>query len=528
MRRPLLLSGFMGTGKSTLGRRVAQATGRPFVDLDARIEHRLGKPVKRIFAEDGEPAFRRAEADALREVLESAEACVVALGGGALLRRSMRLSAIDRAVVVTLEATPTAIAARTAKRGARPLLDVDDPAARIAELLEQRASAYAECHARLATYERSPRDLAADLAEIWARDPLAVAAGDASYAVDVGRGIAGPRAAAALEGASSAFIVSDTNVAPLHAAPIRRTLEGTGISVGAFTLEAGEEHKTPATLSGLWTALLEAGTDRKARLLGLGGGVVTDVSGFAAATWMRGIQWVALPSTLLAMVDASVGGKTAVDLPGAKNVVGAFWQPRAVVCDVDLLETEPERGYVSALAEVVKTALIGDAALLELVEREAAGARARSGDLLVELVRRSIRVKARIVSADEREGGLRACLNLGHTVGHALEAYGGYGRLRHGEAVSLGLVAALGIGEALGVTPPDLTRRTKALLSAIGLPAELSTQPVAEALELLDNDKKRAGSHIRFVVARDVGDVDLVTLPVSEVKQRCLELLRLG
>jgi shikimate kinase/3-dehydroquinate synthase len=222
-------------------------------------------------------------------------------------------------------------------------------------------------------------------------------------------------------------------------------------------------------------------------------------------------------------VDASVGGKTAVDLPGAKNSVGAFWQPSSVICDVAFLATEPERGYVSALAEVVKTAIIGDPELFDLVEREATGARARDAGLLEELVRRSIRVKARVVSADEREGGLRASLNLGHTIGHALEAQGGYGHLSHGEAVSLGLVAALNIGVGMGETPEPLARRTVDLLRAVGLPTELDKQPLEPALELLQNDKKRRGSQIRFVLARGLGDVCLRDLPLAELRERSLE-----
>jgi shikimate kinase/3-dehydroquinate synthase len=275
----------------------------------------------------------------------------------------------------------------------------------------------------------------------------------------------------------------------------------------------------------IWNAALAAGADRKSRILALGGGVVTDVAGFAAATWMRGIPWIGIPTTLLAMVDASVGGKTAIDLKNAKNAVGAFWQPSAVLCDVDFLATEPARGFASALSEIIKTAIIGDPDLFSLVEQHADGIRARDLGVVAELVRRSVRVKARIVGLDEREDGLRACLNLGHTVGHALEAQAGYGRMRHGEAVSLGLVAALRIGERLGVTERALVERSILVLRILGLPVDLSSQSLSKAVELIGHDKKRAGTRVRFVAAKSVGRVELMDLGLDELKGHALSLV---
>jgi 3-dehydroquinate synthetase len=248
------------------------------------------------------------------------------------------------------------------------------------------------------------------------------------------------------------------------------------------------------------------------------------MTGFAASTWMRGVRWLSIPTTLLGMVDASVGGKTGVDLGAAKNAVGAFWQPSAVLCDVHHLSTEPTRGFISGLAEVVKTALIGDPELFTLLEDNAERVAARDADLTAELVRRSVRVKARIVSCDQRENGLRAVLNLGHTVGHALEAQAGYSALSHGEAVSLGLVAALRLGEALGKTPHDLSERTLSLLRRLGLPATLAGQPLAEATALLGHDKKRAGSSVKFVFARALGQVETQSLALSELRTRVLQL----
>jgi shikimate kinase/3-dehydroquinate synthase len=253
--------------------------------------------------------------------------------------------------------------------------------------------------------------------------------------------------------------------------------------------------------------------------LGFGGGVVTDIAGFAAATYLRGVPWISAPTTLLGAVDAAVGGKTGVDLGAAKNAVGAFWQPRASVCDLAFLGTEPERGFRSALSEVVKAALIGDPALLDLVEGESERVLARDPETLVELTRRAIRVKANIVSRDERESRLRAVLNLGHTIGHALEAHSNYTSYTHGEAISLGLVAALRIGERLGVTQPQLRARVTGLLTRLGLPASLDSAPVEPALGLVLHDKKRSGNHIRFVLVRDVGQVELRELSLDDIRR---------
>jgi shikimate kinase/3-dehydroquinate synthase len=293
-------------------------------------------------------------------------------------------------------------------------------------------------------------------------------------------------------------------------------------------LTPGEEHKHVGSVERIWRAALDASADRSSIFVAFGGGVASDITGFAAATYMRGVPWLCVPTTLLAMVDASVGGKTGVDLQAAKNAAGAFHQPKAVVCDVDLLATESLRGFRSALAEVVKTALIGDADLLDYLEANAAALTQRDPALLVEIVRRSMRVKARIVSLDERESGPRAKLNLGHTIGHALEANAGYSRLSHGEAISLGLVAALRIGVRLGVTPRPLADRVHALLDRIGLPTDLGAENLEQALQLVGHDKKRAGKKLKFVVVRAPESVDTMDIELERVKELGLGLVHPG
>ncbi|MEZ4228688.1 MAG: 3-dehydroquinate synthase [Polyangiaceae bacterium] len=520
-KRPLLIGGFMGTGKSTVGRLVAARAGVDFLDLDTELERRAGHAVRAIFEREGEAGFRARERELLRSLLSGTDPPrVIALGGGALLARPQRLHALQRAVVVSLSATTDEILRRLHGDSTRPLLDAVDPAARVSELLDARALAYAEAHFQLDTSGETPSALAERLLELWRRDPIAVAAGAESYSVEVTHGDLEQRLGDRLAALTPTRVmcVSDSNVDAAHGSLRQRILGAARVPHATVLLEPGEEHKTLEALSPIYQRALELGADRKSVLLGLGGGVVTDITGFAAATWMRGVRWLGAPSTLLAMVDASVGGKTAVDFGPAKNAVGAFWQPSGVVCDVQLLSTEPDRGYLSALSEVIKTALIGDPQLLLLVEREQRGILARDPQLLVEMLRRCVAVKAGVVSRDPRERGERAHLNLGHTLGHAMEAFAGYGQLTHGEAISLGLVAALRLGTRLGHTPSELTARIEDLLKQLGLPTDLARHELPRASSLLGHDKKRAGDRVRFVFARDVGDVFTEHLALDAVQ----------
>lgn len=499
MHRPLLLQGVRGSGKSTLGRRLADFTGRPFDDLGERCRG----------------GTRADQAHALAALLTAsdANAPVVALGDDTLLDREARTAALDAAVVVTLDATPKTLSHRTG-----------EPESTIRARAESTRVALWEAHGRMLTDAHPTDAIVREIEAVWRRDPIAVAAGDRSYCVDIGRGVVAQRMPELVARRTRLLLVTDDIVGPLHSARLDDALRPCKVPSNWLQLPHGEPHKRVASLELVWDEAFARGVDRKSCLVALGGGVLSDVAGFAAASWMRGIPWVVVPTTLLAMVDASVGGKTAVDFKSAKNAVGAFWQPSGVVCDVDFLSTEPARGYVSALAEVVKTAIIGDPSLFELLEANPSLVLARDPDLIVEMVRRSIRVKARIVSRDERESGLRAVLNLGHTLGHALEAQGNYERLSHGEAVGLGLVAALEIGHRIGLTPATLVDRTRRLLSALGLPCTLSAEPVREASHLIGHDKKRAGSKLAFVVARDLGRVETIPMDVGELEKCAQEL----
>jgi len=303
-------------------------------------------------------------------------------------------------------------------------------------------------------------------------------------------------------------VVSNPKVGGFYYETARRSLEQRSYRVRQITVPDGEPYKTLATVADIYTQLAEMGVERSDTLLALGGGVVGDLAGFAAATYLRGVRFVQVPTSLLAMVDASVGGKTGVDLPQGKNLVGAFKQPAAVIIDPDCLKTLPEAELRSGSAEVIKSGLLGDA---ELFAALAAGAgqpdewRSPQG---LDWIERALRVKIRIVEEDPYEGGRRALLNLGHTPGHALEALSGY-TLRHGEAVSIGMVAAARLAVELGAAPPELSGQLEALLKAYGLPTACPPYPVADLLTAMQQDKKRRQGKLRWVLPVRPGEAIL-------------------
>jgi shikimate kinase/3-dehydroquinate synthase len=479
MGRPLILHGADGLDLLSLAAVVASAAGAPLLDLTAESEPDLAKVLDDLGHASG----------------------VVVLHPDALLPRVRRLLAIERGVLVGMLPDSGASSTLTPTNAA---------------LQSLRLPALHEAHGIVGS-NRDQSEAVLALLELWRRQPVAVAAAERSYCVDIGGGLIAQRLPSLVQSASAVLLVTDRNVEPLHAHLAQRALDAAGIRHETVVLPAGEEHKHLGTPQKIWERALSAGLDRRAMIVALGGGVVTDISGFAAASWMRGIRWVGLPTTLLAMVDASVGGKTGVDLGEAKNAVGAFWQPSGVLCDTEVLHTEPLRGYRSALAEVVKTGFLGDSDLLNMMQRNLDAIIARDPAIVAELVGRSVRVKARVVSLDEREGGLRATLNLGHTIGHALEADGKYVRWTHGEAVSLGLVAALRVGRLLGHTPERLVDRAVALLSAVGLPTALDPEALRRSVRLLAHDKKRDGARVKFVLCAQEGSAEVLPLPLDDL-----------
>ena len=355
--------------------------------------------------------------------------------------------------------------------------------------------------------------------------PVAVVRGaEGDSPVYIGRGLlarAGEIAAGAVRG-RRALVVADTNVGPLHLAPLLASLRAAGFEAERHAIPAGEASKSLAELERLWGALHRAGITRTDLVVALGGGVTGDLAGFAAATWLRGVAAMQVPTSLLAFVDSSIGGKTAIDVPFGKNLVGAFHQPVAVVGDPDVLRTLPPRERAQGMAEAVKTACIRDADLLAFL-RSVAG-RPLSGEETERVVAGCARIKADVVNRDEREGGLRMILNFGHTVGHAVEKVLGYGAVPHGEAVSVGMVAAAKLGERLGETPAGTAEALAELLAAFSLPTRVADLPGGAAcgpdalFAAMLSDKKKLGAKIHFVLLEGWGRAKSVPLDPAAVR----------
>lgn len=356
-----------------------------------------------------------------------------------------------------------------------------------------------------------------------------IALEDRSYAIQIGaRLLDQPDAYAAAPAAAAALIVTNTTVAPLYASRLRAALAGKYRAIHTVLLPDGEACKTWVTLNLIFDALLANGCDRKTVIYALGGGVVGDMAGFAAASYMRGVPLVQVPTTLLAQVDSSVGGKTAINHPLGKNMIGAFYQPLLVVCDLAVLDTLPARELSAGLAEVIKYGPIADRQFLDWIEAHIDALMARDTAALAHAVRRSCEIKTSVVGQDEREAGLRATLNFGHTFGHAIEAGLGYGAWLHGEAVGCGMVMAACLSQRLGLVDAAFVARLRGLVARAGLPVKApqldATDNAARYLALMRVDKKAEGGEIRFVLIDGVGKATVRGAPdaiVREVVETC-------
>ena len=513
---PLFLIGFMAAGKTSVGRAIAAATGRRFVDLDDVIAA-AGTPVATLVARD-EAEFRRREAQALGKAIAAGDGAVIATGGGAAAHGDnlarMRAAGMVVALGVDVAEAEARAAGERALRPAaqRPLLG----AAR--ELAARRAPVYRRAHAVVDTTGRTIAEVVAAVTAVeraWRRSPqpgaTLVALGDRSYPISVTERIDAAALRAAIGDATRLAIVTDTSVARHWLAPVTAAIAGAGGPAGGapelVTIPPGEAHKTLETYQRICHQLVAAGLDRGSVILALGGGVVGDLAGFVAATLYRGIPVIQVPTTVVAMTDAAIGGKTAVDLPAGKNLLGAFHQPRLVACALETLVSLPGRERRAGFGELWKYALLDGSELWTAVVTCAGWAAGPDAtppppELRI-VIDRAIAYKAAIVGRDERERtGHRALLNLGHTVGHAIESATG---LLHGEAVGLGLIAACRVSAAVCGTRRDLEHEVVAALRASGLPGDLDPYLTDDVLARLQVDKKRLGGNLRFLVIREVG-----------------------
>lgn len=521
MAGPLIvLVGPMGVGKSTVGELLADRLGTGYRDTDADVVATAGKPIAEIFYDEGEEHFRALEREAVRAAVAE-HGGVLSLGGGAVLDEATRALLADHAVVYLSMDVDEAVK-RVGLNTARPLLAVN-PRRQWRELMEARRHLYTEvARAVVATDERTPEEVAqAILDELELPDApsgrenttmteqpstriqIAGSAGTDPYEVLIGRQLLAELPTLIGERAQRVAVLHPEALAETGEA-VRQDLADQGYEAIAIQLPNAEEAKTVEVAAYCWKALGQTGFTRTDVIVGIGGGATTDVAGFVAASWLRGVRWIAVPTTVLGMVDAAVGGKTGINTAEGKNLVGAFHPPAGVLCDLAALDSLPVNDYVSGMAEIIKAGFIADPVILDLVEADPQGARTPAGPHTSELIERAIRVKAEVVSSDLKESGLREILNYGHTLAHAIEKNERY-KWRHGAAVSVGMVFAAELGRLAGRLDDATADRHRAVLESVGLPLTYRGDQWPKLLENMKVDKKSRGNLLRFIVLDGLG-----------------------
>lgn len=543
MPRPpvrIILTGFSGSGKSAVAPLVAQRLGWENLDTDALVEKAAGRSIPDIFRDEGELRFRQMEAAALEGACSQQHA-VIAVGGGAVLSPQNRRLMAQDGFIVCLEVAPETALERL-RRGqndahsVRPLLAGPDPLARIRELKSARQPLYALCDWTVHTDGLTPQEVAdevvrayqlfgggalsrpgrleaiagasVDVANLVEGASCLVRTATSAYPVIVEWGALADlgRRLRQMGLAQQAYVITDQDVFRHLGDALTEGLSRAEIPFHTYAVAPGEARKSLATASRLYDWLVGLRAERGHTVVAVGGGVVTDLGGFVAATFARGLPLVLVPTSLLGMVDAAIGGKVAVNHPQAKNMIGAFYQPRLVLADVATLRTLPRRELRSGWAEVIKHAFIADEAYLSSLEQNAQRIQELDPQLTTDAIRRSARIKAQVVSLDEREeGGLRTILNFGHTVAHAIETATGYARYLHGEAVAIGMVAAAEISVRLGLLAPEAAHRLRRVLQQFGLPLRAEGVDRDRIVASMALDKKVRAKALRWVLLEDIG-----------------------
>jgi shikimate kinase/3-dehydroquinate synthase len=529
--RPIILIGFSGTGKTAVGHRVSSILGWKLVDIDALIVESEGKSIDQIFRGEGEERFREIEREAVTAAVTDHNV-VISTGGGAVTDDSIRTMLLQSGFVVCLEAQ-----SKTIDRRLRPGPDTDSPSPEIRPLLagtnieaferiqalkKERQWSYSGAHWTIATDLLSIEQTSQEVLRAWRRltpllarkendGPVAaiVTTDSGSYPIIVGwdfleADLGKKLLETGFEG--RAFIVCDSNVVHPYGRISQLSLHKAGIESHLFIFPAGEENKSLVTATAVFEWLAERRAERGDTIVAVGGGVAGDLAGLVSAMYARGMNLVHVPTSLTAMVDSSIGGKTAVDLSAGKNLIGAFQQPILVMTDVSNLATLPERALREGWAEAIKHGFALDQGLVEFYEEHADGLLSLDPGLMTQAIGRNITIKARLVTEDEREtSGRRALLNYGHTIGHALETAAGYDRYLHGEAVAIGMSGAAMLGTLQGITPIDIVSRQRELLLKFGLPTGFSNVSSSAILEAMTRDKKRSAGEARWILLEDVG-----------------------
>jgi shikimate kinase/3-dehydroquinate synthase len=513
----IVLVGLMGAGKTSIGRRMAARLGLPFRDADREIELAAGCTIAELFERFGEREFRDGERRVIRRLL-SGDPMVLAFGGGAFMDADTRATVRREAISIWLRCRLPVLVRRVANRSHRPLLQGQDHEQVLQRLMTVRHPVYAEADIVVDCSDDSPETTTTRVLEALFdfRPPrrLSLALAGAGYDVVVGEDLltsAGALLAPVLP-QKRAVVVTDTTVAALHLPALLRGLHATAFETRTVTVPPGETSKSLASYGEVVDQLLAGGMERRTAVIALGGGVVGDLAGFAAATTLRGLPFVQVPTTLLAQVDSSVGGKTGINTRQGKNLLGAFYQPRMVLADTATLATLPQREMAAGYTEMAKAGLIGDAAFFTWCEANGAAVMAGDRDVQAEAILRACAFKAQVVGNDEREekpDDGRALLNLGHTFAHALEAELGYGTILHGEAVAVGIGLAFRLSAALGLCAAADGERVIAHLTSVGVPAELAQLnrrlSAGRLIEDMHRDKKTRDGKLTFILARGIG-----------------------
>jgi 3-dehydroquinate synthase len=529
----LIITGFSGTGKSLVAMEVARRLNWDFLDTDDEIVRQTGKPIAEIFCQDGEDKFRELERETIRKACQRRQT-VIAIGGGAIVDPQNYELLAKTGLIACLEAKPETIYERlfheavcSPETEVRPLLATDNPWERIRQLKASRQPYYAKADWTIHTDGLSISEVAGEViraSRLLRRHAprndsdkdiaYVVETATQSYPVFVGYGLLDKLGEKMKQAALSgiATIISDENVFSLYGSKVEGVLKGAGFAVNSFVVPPGEETKNMDYAIKIYDFLVEHRAERDDIIIALGGGMVGDLAGFVAATFLRGMFWVQVPTSLVAMVDASIGGKVGVNHPEGKNLIGAFYQPNLVLADCQILTTLPQRELTSGWAEVIKHGMILDEKFVQFLEGNVNGLTKLEPELLTRAIARSAAIKAQVVSQDEKEReGERTILNYGHTIAHGLEAATQYKRLLHGEAVAIGMVGAAKLSQRLGLLPSAAVERQQVLLQKFGLPTsllakrsniKLSIAGITKAMEL---DKKVRGKAIHWVLLQDIG-----------------------
>lgn len=504
LHRPWYFVGLPGSGKSKVGRLLAALFDVPHLDIDQVIEEQTGRKITNIFDEDGEETFRELERDAI--LASGGEAGVISLGGGAVLSKQVR-DFLGSQTVIWVDASDQELVRRVKRRSTRPLLR-ENPGWVIGRLRQEREDYYEAVASVRVRSTSEPVECAVHkvLQAVLGWEVVPVEAAR-DYFVYVGAGATDLLAGALPAASTKVFLVLPETMADKSGAVLKQ-LQRSGKEIITFTHPEGEAAKDLGVVARAWDLMGENHVGRKDVVVTFGGGATTDLGGFLAATWARGIQVVHLPTSLLGMVDASVGSKTGINTKAGKNLVGAFHDPRAVIIDLDHLKTLPEEEFIAGLAEVVKAGFIGAPDLLTLVEENpeissVSWATGEGADTLLDAVVSSVRLKAEVVTEDRLEGGVREHLNYGHTLAHAIEKTEKFG-IRHGEAVAIGAVFAAHLANSLGRVDEGETRRHERLFKAAGLPTHYNGDPKT-LIDAMRADKKARAGAIRFALLGEDG-----------------------